>query len=169
MIVQNSPCKDTNETHNDTASQAPENVRRAPTASTTPFTRNVTVPDDLQREINLGETGIGTAPSIALSIAGKLLKPLSIEEDKPIVLGRADPLRDSRPDVDLTPYDAAQHGVSRRHARIVYRDNLLRLEDLNSMNGTFLNGMQLQRHDQRILRSGDHIQLGSLRIRLQLS
>lgn len=48
-------------------------------------------------------------------------------------------------------------GVSRKHARFLRQDTTYLLEDLNSANGTFVQGERITR---RILRDGDQIQLG---------
>lgn len=48
-------------------------------------------------------------------------------------------------------------GVSRKHARFVREDTTYVLEDLNSANGTFVQGERITR---RILKDGDQIQLG---------
>ncbi|UQA55211.1 GGDEF domain-containing protein [Polyangium aurulentum] len=52
-------------------------------------------------------------------------------------------------------------GISRRHARLVHVQNEVVLEDLNSSNGTAVNGDPIT---QRILRDGDKIRLGSTTI-----
>ncbi|MDC0746809.1 MULTISPECIES: GGDEF domain-containing protein [Polyangium] len=52
-------------------------------------------------------------------------------------------------------------GISRRHARLVRAGNDVVLEDLNSSNGTSVNGENIS---QRILRDGDKIRLGSTTI-----
>ncbi len=52
-------------------------------------------------------------------------------------------------------------GISRRHARLVLVQNEVVLEDLNSSNGTAVNGEAIT---QRILRDGDKIRLGSTTI-----
>ncbi len=52
-------------------------------------------------------------------------------------------------------------GISRRHARIVQEDNEVFVEDLQSANGTFVNGERITR---RALRDGDRILLGSTTI-----
>jgi DNA-binding winged helix-turn-helix (wHTH) protein len=50
--------------------------------------------------------------------------------------------------------------VSRRHARILVRDDSALLEDLGSKNGTFLNGVRLA--EPATLRPGDAITVGSI-------
>lgn len=52
--------------------------------------------------------------------------------------------------------------VSRTHARISGQDGTFVLEDLNSTNGTMVNGQWIQRH---VLRPGHEIQIGQTRLR----
>ena len=51
-------------------------------------------------------------------------------------------------------------GVSRLHARIVREGDSFFLEDLNSTNGTFKNGLRLQPYEKRELEEGDEIGFG---------
>jgi len=90
----------------------------------------------------------------------------SHEEVDRITVGRMDPNTGSSPDVDLSPFDALNKGVSRRHAVISRRDGALTLVDLGSPNGTFLNGQKLVPNQPRILRDGDDIRLGHLVMRI---
>lgn len=53
--------------------------------------------------------------------------------------------------------------VSRRHARLVFRDGSWILRDLESTNGTFVNGVRVQRCD---LRPGDWLELGDEALRV---
>lgn len=50
--------------------------------------------------------------------------------------------------------------VSRIHARIVEEDNKVYIEDLNSTNGTYKNGLRLQPYERRVLEEGDEIKCG---------
>lgn len=50
-------------------------------------------------------------------------------------------------------------GVSKRHAQIIVDASKIRIEDLSSSNGTFLNGKQIQKST---LKEGDHIALGKV-------
>ncbi|MCM1190126.1 MAG: FHA domain-containing protein [bacterium] len=50
--------------------------------------------------------------------------------------------------------------VSRLHARITEENNTFYIEDLNSTNGTFKNGLRLQPYEKRELEEGDEIQAG---------
>ena len=50
--------------------------------------------------------------------------------------------------------------VSRIHARITKEGEYFYLEDLNSTNGTFKNGLRLQPYEKKKLQSGDEVKLG---------
>ena len=52
--------------------------------------------------------------------------------------------------------------ISRLHARIDTKDKKMFLQDLNSTNGVFLNGIRLGPNDEREIEEGDEIRLGSL-------
>lgn len=52
--------------------------------------------------------------------------------------------------------------ISRLHARIYIENDVVYLEDLNSTNGTFKNGIRLQPYEKRRLEEGDEIRLGKL-------
>ncbi|MBZ0295096.1 MAG: FHA domain-containing protein [Anaerolineae bacterium] len=88
------------------------------------------------------------------------------DEFDELTLGRTDPETGDAPDLDLEGYDATEKGVSRRHALIIRRDTSLNLLDMNSPNGTFLNGQRLVPNQPRLLRDGDEIRLGHLVMRI---
>lgn len=52
--------------------------------------------------------------------------------------------------------------ISRLHARICKEGDLIYLEDLNSTNGTFKNGLRLQPYEKRRLEEGDEVRFGKL-------
>jgi len=81
-----------------------------------------------------------------------------------VVIGRSDPASGAYPDVDLRPQGGDDGGVSRRHARLIFRDGRWAVEDLNSVNFTYLNGLKLQPATPRILQDGDQIRLGRVLI-----
>ena len=51
--------------------------------------------------------------------------------------------------------------ISRIHAKITEEKGCLYLEDCNSTNGTYLNGMPLDVNDHIMLEHGDEIKLGN--------
>jgi len=89
-----------------------------------------------------------------------------LDENDELILGRFDPDTGERPEVDLSPYHAAEKGVSRRHAVIARRETALNIIDLGTPNGTFLNGMRLVANQPRVLRDGDEVRLGHLVLRI---
>ncbi len=104
--------------------------------------------------------------TLVLSIegGGRFELPLS----KDVVLGRLDASRAIFPDVDLTGEEGLEKGISRRHARISRRESEVFIEDLNSLNGTFLNGNRLVPELPYPIKDGDQIQLGKLMLTLYL-
>jgi hypothetical protein len=86
---------------------------------------------------------------------------------KELTIGRLDPASASFPDIDLTTDDALDKGVSRRHAKITRHGREVFIEDLGSINGTFLNHKKLTPYLPEALGNGDQLQLG--RLMLQVS
>jgi len=78
------------------------------------------------------------------------------------VIGRSDARSTFIPDVDLVIYSALERGVSRRHATFVRNQGTLHVIDLNSVNGTFINGNRLQADVPYPLHNGDLLKLGDL-------
>lgn len=84
--------------------------------------------------------------------------PLASEDE--IMIGRLDPHRGIRPDVDLARYDPASR-ISRRHARITTRGHQFFIEDLGSANGTTINGRtRLKPQEPYPLVNGDVVKIG---------
>jgi pSer/pThr/pTyr-binding forkhead associated (FHA) protein len=72
------------------------------------------------------------------------------------------------PDVDLDT-DDPEAKVSRRHARVTFRDGQYFLEDLGSTNGTFVNrGKRLSPGTRQSLKDGDEIIVGKTFLRFRL-
>jgi serine/threonine protein kinase len=79
---------------------------------------------------------------------------------KQTTLGRNSGSRDIINDIDLSHLDVNKI-VSRRHAMIKVKESEYYLHDMNSHNGTFLNGERLRPGQPRRLQSGDLIEFGS--------
>jgi hypothetical protein len=90
-------------------------------------------------------------------------EPIALCTDQEFVLGR-DWALISMPLFDLSKYDAYAMGVSRTHAVIKAVDNGYVLVDLNSANGTWVNGERLSSGKPHPLPSGSVIQLGRLKL-----
>lgn len=91
---------------------------------------------------------------------------VSLQPQSEIVLGRIDQNTHTYPDIDLTPHGALEHGVSRTHATIRRAEDSMTVMDMDSANGTYLNGKKLIPHQPHILRDGDEIKFGKLTSRI---
>jgi hypothetical protein len=79
------------------------------------------------------------------------------------VIGRAD-RSNLQPDMDLSHLDKGKSGVSRQHAVLLPANDGLYLIDLDSTNGTWVNGLYLQPGHKHRLSTGDVIEFGTLKM-----
>jgi FHA domain len=84
-----------------------------------------------------------------------------------VFLGRN--TRDDKVDIDLTPFNAGELGVSRRHSRLQREQGTLQITDLNSLNGTFVNQQRLAPGVPQLLRDRSVLQVGMLIMRVQFA
>jgi hypothetical protein len=89
--------------------------------------------------------------------------PIAVTVEKEFVLGR-ETGEGSEKIIDLSSLDGFAMGVSRRHARIRAFENGYKIIDLNSSNGTWLNGQILAPTIANDLPSGSSVQLGHLKL-----
>jgi hypothetical protein len=109
-----------------------------------------------------GDAFINRQRPISLHVKTHMLMLPPVES---LIIGRySDSTSDAQPDVDLDPLGAKEAGVSRRHIQITHRKDMVYVSDLGSSNGTWLNGHRLFAHTARLLRSGDELRLGTLKI-----
>ena len=83
-----------------------------------------------------------------------------------MVIGRGGKPGFAQADIDLTPHGAEGYGISRQHAVISVNNGRVSIKDLNSTNGTFLNGYALHPFHSYRLRDDDELQLGKLVIQV---
>jgi hypothetical protein len=104
------------------------------------------------------------APVAALVIAetGTEL-PLDFSKGE-VLIGRSDPVSRVFPDVDLTPHGGYEAGVSRKHCRIFKQGDQFFVEDLQSTNGTRLNGQFIPPNQPHPLNDGDVLELGAFKV-----
>lgn len=75
-------------------------------------------------------------------------------------IGRADPVTGILPDVDLTPVDS-NRSVSRRHAKILRSgDEFHILEEVGTVNGTFVNDQRIPTGIPVTIHHGDSVKIG---------
>jgi pSer/pThr/pTyr-binding forkhead associated (FHA) protein len=87
--------------------------------------------------------------------------------DKTIHIGRQDPSLDLFPEIDVTNDGPVARSVSRRHAKISKQDNFAIIVDQGSSNGTFVNQKKLKPFEYSLLRAGDVVFLGKLRLEIE--
>ena len=80
------------------------------------------------------------------------------------VIGRSDGSSSYEPDIDLFDHGAQESGVSRRHAVLVRYRGLVNIIDLDSVNGTFMNGKRLSPHIPYSFNPGDRLSLANLEL-----
>jgi pSer/pThr/pTyr-binding forkhead associated (FHA) protein len=70
------------------------------------------------------------------------------------------------PDVDLDKYEAYDAGISRMHAELRIAEDGVYVVDLESSNGTLVNGKRLAAQEPEPINHGDILQLGRLRLQI---
>ena len=93
-------------------------------------------------------------------------EPIKLKLSGRSVIGREDDTTTNHPDINLVPYGGLEKGVSRVHAAIERGEDTLTIVDMESSNGTFLNGQRLVSNQPRVLRDGDEIRFGKLVTRI---
>jgi hypothetical protein len=110
-------------------------------------------------------TRLDTWGTLHLMDTGQML-PLSDRNE--FTLGRVSEGQPIMPDIDLSPYQAYGSGVSRLHAVLKRDANRVVLMDLGSSNGTYLNAKRLNPNVEQVIKHGDIIALGKLKIQIIL-
>lgn len=77
-----------------------------------------------------------------------------------LIIGRTH--HTSHADVDLGPHGAAEAGISRRHARLIKSGQEWQIEDLGSLNGTYINNTKIPPGTPTPLHDGDTVRCSLL-------
>lgn len=73
-------------------------------------------------------------------------------------------------DIDLTGQEPTERvWTSRQHACVIFDGKTVILEDMNSLNGTFVNRQRVFPGQQRVLQPNDVVQIGTVQLRLLVS
>lgn len=94
---------------------------------------------------------------------------LTLDVKQDVIVGRSDTTDNFSAGLDLTQYGAYQLGLSRKHARIRRNGTQLELEDTGSRNGTFVNEQQLDPHVPYVVRDGDVVRFGNMKVQLRFA
>ncbi len=87
-------------------------------------------------------------------------KTFVLPDKRNLIIGRTH--RDSLADIDLGPYGAIQNGVSRHHAVLIKEGTQWLIDDLSSLNGTFINEVAVTPGKPVLLKDGDTIRCSHL-------
>ncbi|MBA4066611.1 MAG: hypothetical protein C0501_23485 [Isosphaera sp.] len=100
-----------------------------------------------------------------------VLRGVKVGAEYPIYEGRNTVGRfaDKPVDIDLMSQESVEQiWCSRQHAVVLFADGAVAVEDLNSLNGTWVNGARIQPGQTRLLRPGDILQVGTVQMKLVL-
>lgn len=82
------------------------------------------------------------------------------------IVGRSDNTSSYQPDIDLFEFGGQQKGVSRRHAVLMRYRGRVHLMDLESVNGTFINGQRLVPNVPYPVGAEDQLSLANMEINI---
>ena len=106
---------------------------------------------------------LGTYCALSIIEIGKII-PLENKDE--FTLGRSAEGQPISPDIDLSPYNAYEYGVSRLHATMKVWKDQVSITDLGSVNGTVINGKKISPHKPMSLSHGDLLSLGKLKMQV---
>lgn len=108
-----------------------------------------------------GKLAVSAKAKLVVKSGGKVGREFAIDRDV-VNIGRWDAEAGIFPEVDLSD-DDPQNYVSRKHARIFLKDNEYFVEDMSSVNGTYVNkGPRLAPDSPHKLQNGDEIIMGRI-------
>jgi hypothetical protein len=112
-------------------------------------------------------TPLPAPPQVRVKLV--VIRGVKIGAEYPVYEGRNTIGRfvDKPVDVDLlTQETVEQTWCSRHHATVTFDRGVVLIEDLNSLNGTWINGTRIHPGQPRVLKSNDVIQVGTVQLKL---
>jgi serine/threonine protein kinase len=91
---------------------------------------------------------------------------IDLELNREYLIGRQHKSQPILPDIDLTPFNAYEWGISRLHASLSVQEDKITITDIGSANGTWHAGKRLQPDTPYGLKHGDVLHLGKLKIQI---
>jgi predicted amidophosphoribosyltransferase len=126
-----------------------------------------TVPEEAAPEAVVPEpvAPAATEPYLEVTDSGAHI-PLIAQAE--LLIGRVDDVSGIYPDVDMTPHGGEDGGVSRRHALLGHDQGAWYVVDLDSTNGTYVNGAEVAPQVRVPVQDGDRIGLGDAEVVLHI-
>ena len=113
---------------------------------------------------------VGESRTIKAHIDQEAVLSIPQRSEQEVLLGRIGEDDTHGPhQVTLTDYAASGKGVSRLHAALRLRGDLVQVRDMESTNGTFLNHQRVTSSEWRIVRDKDKLRLGNLVMTLRFN
>jgi hypothetical protein len=150
-----------------TAAQPPVSAVRPPTAAK-PVSAVKTPTAAQPQLVAPGETVVRVFPAAMAKFL--VVRGLKTNVEYPIYegpnfIGRFD---ENPVDIDLTPQEADDNPwASRQHACVSYENGGLFIEDLGSVNGTFVNKNKITKGEKVALKNGDFVQTGTVMFKVK--
>jgi serine/threonine protein kinase len=91
---------------------------------------------------------------------------LDLELNREYMIGRRHKSQPILPDIDLTPFNAYEWGISRLHASLNVLKDQVSITDIGSSNGTWHAGKRLLPNKTVQLKHGDLLNLGKLKVQI---
>lgn len=116
-------------------------------------------------------TGENLTPTIAIRPQMVVVRGERLDVAYPILKGKnfIGRMADQPVDIDLESQEPVERiWTSRQHAVVTYENGALILEDLASLNGTFVNRTRLYPGHAKMLQPGDIVQIGTVQMRLTI-
>jgi pSer/pThr/pTyr-binding forkhead associated (FHA) protein len=118
-----------------------------------------------QRTREITTASLGKAREVLLLIENGIRR-IELHDEASFLLGRFSSSKQRTNHIDLTSFGAADKGVSRIHAQLHMDDGKLFIADMDSTNGTFVDGIRLEPHYPVQLRQGSEVVLGKLHLQV---
>ena len=123
-------------------------INRKPSSSKEEFMHGTTA--EISRDSFVGEIPIKQRAYLEVIGLGEENKIVELEEGE-VTIGRG-------PDCGI---QLSASNISRKHARVIFRSEEYHVEDLDSTNGTYVNGIKVVKC---VLRKNDQIDVGGVKI-----
>jgi CRP-like cAMP-binding protein len=128
----------------------------------------------LGREVDIDQSGVTDGPRAAPDLKVRIIeietgRVFPLADQRETYVGRIDPVTGIHPDIDLTPVDT-KRTISRRHAHFRREEGgaFSLIEDVGTMNGTFVNNVRLTAGRPYPVNPGDTLVFGTVQCRFEV-